>query len=84
MTTPRPAKTPARTPDNPPVRRRVADPSPEANDVGGDCETEVNQCLSDRSELARTEASGEAEPAGPRRGTRVKRQPSYLKDFVHK
>ena len=84
VTTPRPARTPARTPANPPVRRRLADPSPEANDVGGDCETEVNQCLSDRSELARTEPSGEAEPAGPRRGTRTRRQPSYLDNFVTK
>ena len=81
VTTPRSARTPARTTE--PVRRRLADPSPEANEAGGDCETEVNQCLSDSNELARTEPTGEAEPAGPTRGTRARRRRGRLKRLLY-
>ena len=83
VTTPRPARTSARAPASPPVRRRLADPSPEDKEVGGDCETEVNQCLSDRNELARTEQPGEAEPAGPTRGTRARRRRGRLKRLLY-
>ena len=77
VTTPRPARTMAKTL----ARRWLANPSPEAIEAGGICDNEVNQCLSDGIDIVRTEPTGGAEPAGPRRGTRTKRQPSYLKDF---
>ena len=72
VTTPRPAKTPA--------RRRLANPSPEVTEAGGDGDLEViSSC--DRPEVTRAETSGEAE-SGPRRGTRTRRKPNYLEDFI--
>ena len=71
-TTPRTAKTPA--------RRRLADPSPEVTDAGGDCTLEViSNC--DRPGVTMEETSGEAE-SGPRRGTRTRNKPAYLEDFI--
>ena len=64
---------------------RLADPEVTiVTEVGGDDESHDDylseSMLSERPEVTVTETAGEAS-SGPRRGSRTRRQPSYLNDF---